>query len=172
MNITKLQSTLNRFFFSGNCGVTINLDGSEFVVTDPAQASVDVVTLYSEVVDSVQLAGNPARVTAVAFILGRLLAGGPLGPRFVVGLFWLDDTHTKFSVDVNVLVDDKHRESTLAFAKQNGQQAIWSLGLGQAIPAGGSGAPGGLPRAVWDAVEVNLRAGRGAGLVESLLANY
>lgn len=161
MNITALHTTLTKFFRSGADGVTINLDGTEFVPCDHAPCTTDVVTLHSTVVGSDQAGGARERVTEVAFILGGYIGSVPASQKgvFTVGLFWLDNARTRFSVDVNVLVPDALRKSTLAFAKQNGQQAIWSLRLGKAIEAGGSGDAGGVPPSRWAEVASRLRDG-------------
>ncbi len=64
-------------------------------------------------------------------------------PQTCVGVFRL---HTKeghkkdlYSVDINVLVDPKHRANTLEFAQKNGQISIWSGSEQKAIPTNGSG---------------------------------
>lgn len=55
-----------------------------------------------------------------------------------VGVY-LFDSGDRISVDVNVLVGAQHRENTLAFARANGQESIWSGEESRCIPTGGDG---------------------------------
>lgn len=181
MNITALHNTLTKFFRSGADGITINLDGTEFVPCEHAPCTTDVVTLHSAVVEAANrgsVTGGVIRglVTEVAFILGGYIGSIP-EPRkdratFTFGLFWLDNARSRFSVDVNVLVSDELRNSTLAFAKRNGQQAIGSLRLGKAIEAGGSGDAGGVPPSKWSAVAARLREGGYGQLAPSVTKHF
>jgi GNAT superfamily N-acetyltransferase len=112
-------------------GVTFNPDGTEW--TPPAKP-VDVVTLASVNV--------PAKDLTREKVLSAL---GPYSdlldePGVVAGVFsFSKEGAPTVSIDVNAVVDQKHRKNSLDFAKQNDQVAIWDADKQQEIQSGGKG---------------------------------
>ena len=106
--------------------------GTPLCPADSTSVPQDVVTLYSVNIDL----RTPDFGKVVAFLSSLPLQQNR---RVVVGLYRFDGQPYKVSVDVNVVVDQKHRNATLAFAKRNGQQAIWDHYKSLCVPAGGDG---------------------------------
>ena len=61
-------------------------------------------------------------------------------PGVVTGVFAFDkDGQKMVSIDLNAVVDQKHRDNSLNFAKNNNQIAIWDAAKGESVQAGGNG---------------------------------
>lgn len=129
-------------------GGTLNADGTLF---DPArlrevdpdnpgvtrQEPTDVVTLASVNVPANELTVERVRSALQPYTdalsnyrvkpgLFKIEAKGPRGEAMV-------------SIDVNAVVNQKHRANSVAFAQRNNQQAIWDSVASDVVPTGGSG---------------------------------
>lgn len=113
-------------------GQTFNWDGSVFV--PPPQKKLDVVTLASQ---NVPLAGlSSQQVSDFATPYAALKEN----PDIKIGAFKLSgEGEPKASIDLNIVVDQKHRENTAQFARDNGQQAFFDLSKFENVDTGGSG---------------------------------
>jgi len=116
-------------------GETFNGDGTVFV--PPEDASLDVVTLASVNLPAAEL--NAKNVAAALKPYKGLLGN----ENIKAGIFRLSEPDAEgrpqVSVDVNAIVDQKHRKSSLAFARANNQEAIFDMARGKTVDAGGTG---------------------------------
>lgn len=108
-------------------GATFDLDGS--ITKD---TTGDVVTLASKNVKLSELTPEAVSAFASKYRSEDL----PLK----VGVFRLEGQPDTASIDINVVAPKEHRANTLDFAKNNGQESIWSLDDQEVVPAGGAGA--------------------------------
>lgn len=117
-------------------GETFLPDGRVF--NPSTEGMPDVVTMYSEYVSLDEL--TEARVLDVAKKQGFLYKNNPFAKT---GIFEMQKgpNKGKWSIDVNVSVDKKYRENTLAFARKNNQESIWSYEIDDTIDTGGTGDP-------------------------------
>lgn len=85
-------------------------------------------------------------------------------PQICYGLYRLADG--KISIDLNVCVEQAHRDNTLRFAQANGQEAIWDARKGECVYTHGDG----ISRltAYGDVVEAALKLTRGQPVIFDL----
>lgn len=111
-------------------GQTFNSDGTVFA--PPPNKKLDVVTLASENVPLSEL--TPERVRESLAPYSAALSHEDVKP----GVFKLAGGKSA-SIDLNAVVDQAHRENSVAFAKQNDQQAIFDLHKFENVDTGGAG---------------------------------
>jgi hypothetical protein len=116
-------------------GETFNADGSVFV--PPTDAKLDVVPLTS-----INLPADQFTAAGVAKAL-EPFKETLKNENIKAGVFRLatPDAEGKqqYSVDINALVDQEHRDNSIAFAKANGQEAVFDLAEQQSVATGGNG---------------------------------
>lgn len=119
----------------GPSGTTINSDGTPYQV--PEGARLDIVTLASENMPLADL--TPERIAQVVAEKGWEPVLTDQNTKLGVFKFAGPDGTPMVSVDLNVLVDQKHRANTVTFAKANNQISAFDLVTFEEIPAGGTG---------------------------------
>lgn len=113
-------------------GHTFNPDGS--IWTPTAGHPKDIVSLASVNVPAKDL----TRENVVAAL-------GPYAdlldePNIAAGVFsFSKGGQPTVSIDLNAIVDAKHRENSMKFAKANDQVAIWDSAKNEEVPTGGKG---------------------------------
>jgi hypothetical protein len=116
-------------------GETFNADGSVFV--PPTDAKLDVVPLTS-----INLPADQFTAAGVAKAL-EPFKETLKNENIKAGVFRLatPDAEGKqqYSVDISALVDQEHRDNSAAFAKANGQEAVFDLAEQQSVATGGNG---------------------------------
>jgi hypothetical protein len=116
-------------------GETFNADGSVFV--PPTDAKLDVVPLTS-----INLPADQFTAAGVAKAL-EPFKETLKNENIKAGVFRLatPDAEGKqqYSVDINALVDQEHRDNSAAFAKANGQEGIYDLSAQESVATGGNG---------------------------------
>jgi hypothetical protein len=120
-------------------GTTINLDGTPWI--PPAGSKLDIVSVGSFDFPRANLSNE-----VVAKLVHKNSKFFLSVPDSRPGLFNLDtikglNGEDMSSIDLNVAVDQAHRANTVAFAKANGQQAIWDALNEVQVDTGGSGTP-------------------------------
>jgi hypothetical protein len=80
-------------------------------------------------------------------------------PNVVAGVFSFSKSGTPtVSIDINAIVPQKHRENTVAFAKDNAQRAIFDVDKSESVETGGSGDTKlSKPEEILDALDPLLR---------------
>jgi hypothetical protein len=128
----QLVSEIQKVKSGESDGQTFNLDGTVF---NPGDQKLDVVTLASQNVPIKQLAPK-----ALADFVEKY-PGVEQNPAIKAGVFKLagDPNNARVSLDLNVVVDQAHRENTKKFATDNQQQAIFDLANFSNIETGGTG---------------------------------
>jgi ribosomal protein S18 acetylase RimI-like enzyme len=120
----EFRTEIDRVAKGESDGQTFNLDGTIF---SPGDRKLDVVTLASTNLE-------PAKLTPEA--IQEFVARYPeaaKNPDAKAGVFKLSDG--RVSADLNVVVDQSHRKNTEAFARANGQEAIFDLAKGEPVSA-------------------------------------
>lgn len=131
----EFETVVKRISKGEQDGETFNADGTVF---RPAPGEkLDVVTLASKNVPASELT---AATVADAFPqLSSLLDD----PNVKIGLFKMSSTDSQgrpqVSVDMNVVVDQAHRENTAEFARQNNQESFFDLNKFETVNSGGDG---------------------------------
>ena len=134
-----LPAELDKARKGESTGQTFNPDGS---IWNPRNKRVDLVTLASVNLPQSELTKENV-VKALADKAPLLSQKG-----IVAGIFKLENRKLRnaggklepaWSVDLNSVVPQEHRNNTLAFAHDNGQQSIWDARKGEAISTGSTG---------------------------------
>lgn len=113
-------------------GATFNTDGTKWEA--PAGEKLDVVSLASLNVPQGKL--NVAAVDKFLTPFEDLLDEG----NVKLGTFsFSKDGVPMVSIDLNAVVDQKHRANTVKFARDNDQVSVWDAAKGEEVPTGGKG---------------------------------
>jgi len=124
----EVKSSLDKVLAGEQAGETFTLNGRLF---NPGDRKLDVVTLASENFPPDKI--TPEAIQAFVDKYPNLARN----PDVVAGVFKLDNGLV--SADLNVVVDQAKRKESLAFAKENNQEAIFDLVKGEVINTGGTG---------------------------------
>ena len=177
----KVQTTIDGMKSGEKFGETINADGTTFdpskftewddTLKELVQEKLDGVTMMSVNVPLSELTKSRVQAEMKPFIdafgservkagMFKLSKPGPRGEAMV-------------SLDINALVNQRHRDNSMAFAAANNQEAIWDFVKSEAVPTGGDGntvvsdatSVKGIAKAIVDGKMPDFPAAKGSDLI-------